>query len=211
MRILQPVSFGRLQNVSGGKLGPTSQSSRQCGIRRFWFTLSFLCRIAAYLIVGQQMKNFARSIVFTLAAVALPMAHASPPPDLCKALRSFVGAVQPDERLEFTFRTSWGENFKDAPESALAAKRCEHNGYESAKNVCEYLMENGSTEFAGLNVQNSIACLSKKTHFAPFMRLSDGTFSFSYGSDNRGALIEITLHKDHKIGGMVFRLAADGY
>ena len=46
------ASFGRLQKISGGKLVPTSQSSRQCGIRRFWFILSFLCRIAAYLIVG---------------------------------------------------------------------------------------------------------------------------------------------------------------
>jgi hypothetical protein len=176
-----------------------------------YFRMRSSRRIAAYQNVSQQMQEFARSIVFTLAAVALPMAHASPPPDLCKALRSFVGAVQPDERREFTFRTSWGQNFKDSPESALAAKRCEHNGYESAKKVCEILMENGSTEFAGLNVQNSITCLSKKTHFAPFMRLNDGSFSFSYGSDNRGALIEITLHKDRKVGGMAFRLEADGY
>ena len=48
----QPGSFGRLQKVSGGKLVPTSQSSRQCGIWRFWFILSLQCRIAAYLIVG---------------------------------------------------------------------------------------------------------------------------------------------------------------
>ena len=50
------ASFGRLQKVSGGKLVPTSQSSRQRGIRRFWFTLLFLCRIAAYLIVRPKSR-----------------------------------------------------------------------------------------------------------------------------------------------------------
>ena len=50
----QRASFGSLQKVSGGKLVPTSQSSRQCGIRRFWFILSLLCRIAAYLIVRRK-------------------------------------------------------------------------------------------------------------------------------------------------------------
>ena len=59
VRILQPGSFGRLQNISSGKLVPTSQSSRQRGIRRFWFTLSFLCRIAAYLIVLPHMSPVA--------------------------------------------------------------------------------------------------------------------------------------------------------
>ena len=74
----QPGSFGRLQKVSGGKLGPTSQSSRQCGIRRFWVTLSILCRIAAYLIVSYFMSPVAifricsiGSLVFALLTVGV--------------------------------------------------------------------------------------------------------------------------------------------
>lgn len=157
------------------------------------------------------MKNSARSLAFFLYAAALPAAHASPPPELCKVLRSFVDSIKPNEQREFTFRTSWGENFKDAPEQAFAAKRCEHNDYEPAKKVCEYLMESSSTEFSGVNVQDAITCLSKKTRFARLMQLNYGSFSFSYGSNNRGALIDVTLREDGKIGGMAFRLAADGY
>lgn len=157
------------------------------------------------------MKNSARSLAFFLLAIALPAAHASPAPEFCKVLRSFVDSVKPDEQREFTLRTSWGDNFKDANEQALAAKRCEHKGYEPAKKVCEYLMENSSTEFSGVNVQDAITCLSKKTRFAPLMQLNYGSFSFSYGSDSRGALIDITLYKDERLGGMAFRLVADGY
>lgn len=157
------------------------------------------------------MKNSVHQLSFFLWAAVLPAARASPPYELCKVLRSFVDSVKPGEQREFTLRTSWGENFKDASEQALAAKRCEHSGYEPAKKVCEYLIESGSTEFAGVNVQDAITCLSKKTRFAPFMQLNFGSFSFSYGSDNRGALIDINLRRDEKIGGMAFRLAADGY
>jgi len=43
------------------------------------------------------------------------------------------------------------------------------------------------------------------------MQLHNASFSFSYGSDHRGALIDITLNEDKEIGGMAFRLEADGY
>jgi hypothetical protein len=158
------------------------------------------------------MKTPAASIVLTASLAALsPTALASPPSELCKVLRSFVDSVRPDETREFTFRTSWGENFKDTTEPAFFAKRCVHDGYEPAKKVCDYLVEHGSTEFAGANVKDAISCLSKKTQFAPLMQLDSGAFSFSYGSDNRGALIDITLQQDAEVGGMAFRLEADGY
>jgi hypothetical protein len=154
------------------------------------------------------MKSLVALVV--AVAVALP-AHASPPPELCKALRDFAESVKPDENREIAFRTSWGSNFKDDSEPAFFAKRCSHNGYEPAKSVCDYLMEHGSTEFAGANVKNAIGCLSRKTHFAPLFELNAGEFSFSYGSPNRGALIDISLRDDKEIGGMVFQLTADGY
>lgn len=140
-----------------------------------------------------------------------PAAGASPPVELCKALRSFVDSVQPDEKHEFAFRTSWGGNFKDTEEPAFFSTRCVHDGYEPARNVCNYLMEHGSIEFAGSNVKAAISCLSRKTKLAPLMQLHSGTFSFSYDSDHRGALIVITLQEDPVVGGMIFRLEVDGY
>jgi len=158
------------------------------------------------------MKNVDRlAALFVTVGTCLPAAHASPPPELCKALRAFIESIKPDEKREFTFHTSWGQNFKDAPEPAIFAKRCEHGDYEPAKKVCDYLMKNGSAEFADANVKNAVSCLSSKTRFDPLMQVSKGAFSFSYGSNNRGALIDVTLQTDDKLGGMAFQLVADGY
>ncbi|RYG58509.1 MAG: hypothetical protein EON60_13015 [Alphaproteobacteria bacterium] len=158
------------------------------------------------------MKLRSNSWLLLLAVAAwLPAAHASPAPEFCKVLRAFVASVQPDETREFTFRTSWGSNFKDDPEPAIAAKRCEHGGYNPAKNVCTYLMEYGSTEFTGADVKAAVSCLSRKTKFDRRLSLYLASFHFSYGSDDRGALIDITFKEDPIVGGMAFRLVADGY
>ena len=122
-----------------------------------------------------------------------------------------MASVQPDETREFTFRTSWGSNFKDTSEPAIVAKRCQHEGYEPAKNVCAYLMEYGSTEFTGEVVKDAVSCLSRKTRFDRRLSLNLANFHFSYGSDKRGALVDITFKDDPVIGGMAFRVVADGY
>jgi hypothetical protein len=44
----------KVQLCSGGTRNQTIKSSRQCGIRRFWFILSLLCRIAAYSNVSER-------------------------------------------------------------------------------------------------------------------------------------------------------------
>jgi hypothetical protein len=158
------------------------------------------------------MKVRGSSLFLVLAAmVGVPAAHASPAAEFCRVLRAFVVSVQPDETREFTFRTSWGSNFNDATEPAFFAKRCEHKGYAPAEKVCVYLMEYGSTEFTGVDVKDAVSCLSRKTKFDPRLSLNEADFHFSYGSENRGALIDITLKGDPAVGGMAFRLAADGY
>ena len=148
-----------------------------------------------------------------VAAAVMPAAHAAPSSDFCKVLRAFVESVEPDEARTFIFRTSWGSNFKDAEaeKPAFFAKRCEHDGYEPAKKVCAYLVEHGSTEFTWINVKDTISCLSGKTKFDPALRLNSGEFRFSYGSEHRGAWIDISFQEDQEVGGMAFRLTADGY
>jgi hypothetical protein len=158
------------------------------------------------------MKVRRNSFFLMLAATSSAFsAHAAPAPEFCKVLRAFVTSVQPDETREFTFRTSWGSNFKDDPEPAMWAKRCEHEGYGPAKNVCAYLMDHGSTEFTGVDVKDTVACLSPKTKFDRGLSLNLASFNFSYGSDNRGALIDITFKDDPVAGGMAFKVVADGY
>jgi hypothetical protein len=157
------------------------------------------------------MKLIARIVIVLLVTVMAPAAQANPPAELCRALRAFVESVRPDETREITFRTSWGTNFKDATEPAMRAKRCEHGEYEPAKQVCAYLIEHGPTEFSDITVKDSISCLSRKTKFDGQLNINSGEFSFSYGSENRGALIEIYFAEDKVVGGDAFRLVADGY
>jgi hypothetical protein len=109
------------------------------------------------------------------------------------------------------FHTSWGENFKDDAEPAMFAKRCIHNGYKPAKDVCDFLMEHGATEFSGNNVMRALACLSPETRFAEGMQLNEGRFFFSHGTEHRGSLVDVRFAKDPELGGMAFHLKADGY
>ncbi len=158
------------------------------------------------------MKLVRASLLVMFSAVAgLPAAQAAPNAEFCRVLRAFVVSVQPDETHEFTFRTSWGSNFKDVAEPANSAKRCEHGDYAPAQKVCAYLMAHGSTEFAGVDVKDGVSCLSARTKFDLRLNIEEADFSFSYGSENRGALIDVTFKEDAAVGGMAFRMVADGY
>jgi hypothetical protein len=58
--------------------------------------------------------------------------------------------------------TDWGGWFTEpdeAGEQPMYAKSCEHDDYEPGKALCAYLLENTSTEFAGINARRALRCL----------------------------------------------------
>jgi hypothetical protein len=130
---------------------------------------------------------------------------------LCEPLRKFVESVKPRESKTITFRTSWGAGFKDSEGPSLAEKRCQHDGYDAAKLVCADFMANESTEFPGTTARSAISCLSRDTRFAPRITLHAIAVSFSYGTDDRGSLVDITLAEDSIVGGMALTITAEGY
>lgn len=157
------------------------------------------------------MKTIAHTMITLSLFAMLPTAHAAAPMELCKLLRTFAESIPPNSEQEFTYRISWGENFKDSEEPVLGAKRCEHNGYGPARNICSYLMEHGSIESAGVIVMHAVSCLTRKSRFGPSLRIHSANLSFSYGGRNRGALIDLIYEEDKKIGGKALRLVATGY
>jgi hypothetical protein len=157
------------------------------------------------------MKVSLTPMIFLMASCIYPAAYAEQSTEFCDVLRSFVGSVKPDEAKEFVFRTSWGSNFKDTPEAVLFAKRCEHGGYPAAKNICAYLMEHASAEFVAIAVKNAISCLSPGSNFDDQLTISSGSFSINYGTQDRGSIVDITFSEDSTVGGMAFKLVADGY
>jgi hypothetical protein len=150
------------------------------------------------------------AIAATVAWLPTQAAVAGTDP-LCAPLRAFVRSVKPDDTRSFDFHTLWGGNFKDEAEPAIYAKRCNHAGYEPANRVCEYLMEHGATEFSDNNLERAVTCLSRKTRFAPGLSFSETGISFSYGTDDRGAMVKVRYGQDDQIGGMVLTVTAEGY
>ncbi len=130
---------------------------------------------------------------------------------LCPPLRKFVESVKPHESKTIIFRTSWGTGFKDSEEPSLAEKRCQHDGYDPAKLVCADFIAYGSTEFPGTNARSAISCLSRDTRFAPRISVHTIAVSFSYGTDDRGSLVDISLAEDDVVGGMALTITAEGY
>ena len=152
-------------------------------------------------------------VLITYVAVLSILAWqpASAADTLCAPLRKFVESVKPHESKTITFKTSWGEGFKDSEEPSLAAKRCQHGGYDPAKLVCADFMAHRSTEFGGTNARRAISCLSRDTRFAPRVSVHTIAVSFTYGTEDRGSLVDISLAEDDVVGGMALTITAEGY
>jgi hypothetical protein len=60
--------------------------------------------------------------------------------------------------------TDWAAVF--APEGPDGepkyAKTCEHESYAPAKTLCDYLMDNTSIEFMGINARRAFRCMGKR-------------------------------------------------
>ena len=153
-------------------------------------------------------------LVFLPVLAWMPV-HAASAKDYsdCGPLREFAASVKPDETRSIAFRTFWGGSFKDEKEPeqvVLYSKRCEHNEYAPAKVVCADLMENGSVEFADGNFKQAVNCLSKET-WLEGVWIEGAALSLNYGTDDRGANVDIELAEDPEVGGMVLRVTANGY
>ena len=131
--------------------------------------------------------------------------------ELCSYLVNFLESVEVDQVASIELHTSWGKNFKGVLKDVTGAKRCMHNDIPTAKDVCGYILENTSTEFAGLNFKRFLKCLSPQTRIDDGIQFSHVAVSLYYGSEERGALLELTLEHDVQIDEMVLKLEAEGY
>ncbi|MBM0103125.1 hypothetical protein JM946_00125 [Steroidobacter sp. S1-65] len=159
-----------------------------------------------------QMMTPKALLVLFLAGAPLLAADAGPKRKdrLCGELSSFLASVKPEVSRSFTLYTFWGAEV-EGDQIVMGAKRCEHNDYEPGKKLCAYLVENSSTEFAGYNVKRVLNCLLPGRGVPGELEIKNGSFSVTYGSPNRGALVDIVLSRDEQFDGMAFRLTADGY
>ena len=157
------------------------------------------------------MKIISKLAVLLLLATPSLESHARGEADqLCPELESFSASVKPDETRVLTLRTYWGAK-EEGDRIVIGSKSCEHNDYEPGKKLCTYLMEHSSTEFAGYNAKRILNCLSSGPGMGADLNIHSGSFSSTFGSPDRGALIDLDVSPDKEPGEMVLRLQVDGY
>jgi hypothetical protein len=152
-------------------------------------------------------------IATVLAALLVlgPAQAASQPKDaLCKELTAFLSSVNPDEKHSITLYTFWGAR-KDGDKIVIASSRCEHGSYEPGTKLCAYLAANTSREFPGHTVSRTLNCLVPDLGLPKELEIHSGSFSSSFGSPDRGALIDIELSPKQDSDEMAFTITADGY
>ena len=66
-------------------------------------------------------------------------------------------------------------------------------------------------EFAGYNAKRILNCLSSGPGMGADLNIHSGSFSTTFGSPDRGALIDLDVSPDKEPGEMVLRLQVDGY
>lgn len=77
---------------------------------------------------------------------------------LCGEMIRFANATTSGTEQSVQFTTDWGGVFSDEND-VFAEKRCEHGDTGPGRRLCGYLMENTSTEFAGLNINRALRCI----------------------------------------------------
>ncbi|MES2898924.1 MAG: hypothetical protein V4723_04300 [Pseudomonadota bacterium] len=156
-----------------------------------------------------RMKRIFQGIVLLLF---LMPAYADDEKDaMCAPVEEFLKTIEPDTVRRIDFHTSWGGNFDDSTEPALSAKRCNHYGYGPARVLCATLIKHSSTESAGRNLKRLVMCLSPRSKFDPHLSFASATVSTTYGTADRGSIVDIEFRKDTQIGGMVLGITARGY
>ena len=157
-----------------------------------------------------------RAISFAFVLAWLPLQTATAKEDLgCGQWRAFVASVQPGQTRSLAFRTSWGSRFKDDQDQSgdyvMLAKRCEHHEYGPAQAVCAHLMEHGAVEFSDLNLKDAVTCLARNTQLDSKLSFENALMSLTYGTDDRGAHVDLEYVEDPRVGGMVLKVTAAGY
>jgi hypothetical protein len=82
--------------------------------------------------------------------------------ELCRAIARFADASSMTEPHTVRLSTDWGgvfANSNNPNESFIAAKTCHHDAAEAGQSLCAYLLENTSTEFAGINYRRALDCI----------------------------------------------------
>jgi hypothetical protein len=95
------------------------------------------------------------------ASVLISCSAARADPDaLCDELTRFANASSAGSRtVQLTTDWSMRPDPDDPTQIVWGTKSCKHDNVHASRDLCQYLLENTSTEFAELNYRRALRCL----------------------------------------------------
>ena len=100
--------------------------------------------------------NACLAILFVSAATSGCVAL-GPRDEMCLEIVRFANAGNGDPQA-VRLTTDWGGVW--SKEEVMFEKNCEHGGYGPGQKLCDYLMKNTSSEFAAININRALSCIS---------------------------------------------------
>jgi hypothetical protein len=86
---------------------------------------------------------------------------------MCAEIARFANGSADDHSIHsIELLTDWGGVFSD-DKNTIAEKSCKHDAYAPGERLCNYLMENTSTEFASINFRRALSCLGDEVYAGP--------------------------------------------
>ena len=161
------------------------------------------------------MKRTALPTLLCAMLLATPAWTAARVDPLCAPMRTFLTAIKPDTSRVITLHSTWGGGFRrpdgTSDKGAMWAMQCENHDFKPARTLCLALLKTSSREFPGSTVVRLLACISPRTRLPTSTMINSVDLDMQFGSDNRGANINIKLGEDPKLGGSVLTVTADAY
>jgi hypothetical protein len=84
---------------------------------------------------------------------------------LCSEIARFANSSDDSAVHTVELLTDWGGVFSE-DKNTVFEKACKHDQYAPAKKLCDYLLENTSTEFATVNFRRALSCLGQAQAYA---------------------------------------------
>lgn len=108
-----------------------------------------------------RVAAWAAAVVLLLGGCAGAAKTSDERDELCPQLTAFANADPTGARHSVRLGNDWGGQFapRENPDDfVMAYKTCDHDGYSPGKTLCDYLMENTSTEFPVINMRRAMSC-----------------------------------------------------
>jgi hypothetical protein len=128
--------------------------------------------------------------------------------EMCPAIRAFAFASNDATAKSISLETRWGffPDEEDPTQNVIAQKRCESGEFEPGRALCDYLLKNASTEFAGVNYSRALRCVG--IHFDANVNWDEQERTVVHSRFVAGHLVNLTFKPGASVSFPVMTISA---